>query len=60
MDQVTANKTEMSNLSSPTKTDSVSAEEYERDMLKLSQDIVSMHQNQRKYEKHQNKSLQSL
>ena len=50
----------MSNLSSPTKTDSVSAEEYERDMLKLSQDIVSMHKNQRKFEKHQNKSLQSL
>ena len=39
MDQLTALKpdlkTDMSNFSSPTKTDSVSAEEYERDMLKL-------------------------
>lgn len=64
MDQLTASKpdlkTDMSNFSSPTKTDSVSAEEYERDMLKLSQDIVSMHQNQRKQEKVQKKSLEKM
>lgn len=53
MDGVT--KTNMSNLSSPTgkidRESTVSCEEYERDMLKLSQDIVNMHQNQRKHEK---------
>lgn len=43
-------KTDLSNLSSPTKVDSggssvVATEDYDRDMLKLSQDIVMMHQN---------------
>ena len=44
------NKIDLSNLSSPTKVDSgstsvVAIEDYDRDMLKLSQDIVMMHKN---------------
>ena len=66
MDKFTAvTKTNLSNLSSPTKVDSggsslVMTEEYERDMLKLSQDIVSMHQNQRKHEKSQKKTMDKM
>lgn len=61
MDKITAAKTNLSNLSSPTKVDStVNSEDYERDMVKLSTDIVSMHVNQRKYEKLQKKTMDNL
>lgn len=59
------NKIDLSNLSSPTKVDSgstsvVAIEDYDRDMLKLSQDIVMMHTNQRKHEKTQKKTINKM
>ena len=61
----TMNKIDLSNLSSPTKVDSgstsvVAIEDYDRDMLKLSQDIVMMHKNQRKHEKSQKKTVEKM